>query len=170
MAAALDAAREDQQMVNFDLSGLLDMWRRLGTSPEGRAQFSAVIAKVAPYSGTIRPLVLELEPGACSIQIDDRPEIQNHVSSIHAAALMNLAELSGSLAMVASLPEDARAIVLAMEIAFLKKARGTLTSEAICPVPSHNERKEYEARITIRDAEGDEVATASLRLLVGPTS
>ena len=155
-------------MADVDLSGLLDSWRQLGTSPEGRAQFSAFIAKAAPYSGTIHPLILELEPGACSIQIEDRPEIRNHLSSIHAAAQMNLAELSGSLAMVASLPADARAIVLGMEIAFLKKARGTLLSGAICPVPPDNERKEYEARVTIRDREGDEVATATLRLLVGP--
>ena len=155
-------------MADVDLTGLLDTWRQVSARPEGRAQFSDFIAKAAPYSGTIHPLILELGPGVCSIQIEDRPDIRNHLSSIHAAAQMNLAELTGSLAMVASVPADARAIVLGMDITLLKKARGTLTSHGTCPVPTDNQRAEYTAQITIRDVESDAVATATLRLLVGP--
>lgn len=153
-----------------DVSQILDQWKGAKEVPGGAEAFSRSVAAMAPYSGTIEPQIVDLDPGLCRIRIEDRPAVRNHLSSIHAAAQMNLAELSGSLAMLASLPPDARMIVKGLEIDFLKKARNTLVSEARCPVPPDNESQEYTAEVEIRDPAGDEVAHARVRLLVGPVA
>jgi hypothetical protein len=100
--------------------------------------------------------------------MSDRKGLRNHLQSVHAVALVNLAELTGNVALAYSLPDDARFIVSGLSIEYLKKARGTLTAVSDCPVPASNQRREYEVPVSIRDQSGDEVARAVLRSLVGP--
>ncbi len=155
-------------MSQPDVSSLYDQWRAVRELPGGRERFSRAVGAMAPYSGTVEPLILELDPGLCRIRMEDRPAVRNHLDSIHAAAQMNLAELAGSLSMLASLPPAARMIVTGLDIDFLKKARGALVAEARCPVPPDNTSREYTVEVGIRDEAGDEVAHARVRLLVGP--
>jgi acyl-coenzyme A thioesterase PaaI-like protein len=70
--------------------------------------------------------------------------------------------------MAYSMPDDARFIVGGMSIDYAKKARGTITAECECTIPSTNERREYEVPVVMRDREGDIVATATLRTIIGP--
>ena len=94
--------------------------------------------------------------------------MRNHLRSVHAIALMNLAEVTSGLALTYALPADARAILTGLSIDFLKKARGTLTAEAALEPPQTSERQEYEFESRIRDEVGDVVAIARARWLVGP--
>lgn len=143
-------------------------WDRLSPLPGGRRLFSALVGRMAPYTGTIGAVVESLELGYSRVSMADRRAVRNHLRSIHAVALANLAELTGNVALAYSLPDDARFIVAAMEIEYLKKARGQLTAECQCPVPPDSERREYDVPVSIRDESGVEVARATLRSLVGP--
>lgn len=145
-----------------------DSWNLLARFPGGKAVFSRLVGRAAPYTGTIGARVLALREGWAQVELADRRAVRNHLSSIHAVALVNLAELCGNVALAYSLPDDARFIVSGLSIEYLKKARGTLTATAECPVPTSSERRELEVPVTIRDADGDEVAHAVLRSLVGP--
>jgi acyl-coenzyme A thioesterase PaaI-like protein len=98
----------------------------------------------------------------------DRYRVRNHLQSVHAVALVNLAELTGNLALAYSLPDDARFIVAGLSIDYLKKARGTIRGVCDCPVPETSERREYEVVVSLRNEAGEEVARATLRSLVGP--
>jgi acyl-coenzyme A thioesterase PaaI-like protein len=82
--------------------------------------------------------------------------------------MMNLAEVTSGLAMLAGMPDDARAIITNLSIEYKKKARGTLVAECTTPPPVSNERRQYELEAIVRDAAGDEVARATARWLVGP--
>lgn len=143
-------------------------WDRLRGLPGGKRLFSAMVGRMAPYTGTIGARVEDLELGRSRVVMEDRRAVRNHLRSIHAIALANLAELTGNVALAYSLADDARFIVAGMEIEYLKKARGTLTAECECPVPPDAERAEYLVPVSIRDRDGDEVARATLRSLVGP--
>jgi acyl-coenzyme A thioesterase PaaI-like protein len=145
-----------------------DAWNLLATLPGGKTLFSRLVGRAAPYTGTIGASVVALRPGYAQVEMSDRRGVRNHLSSIHAIALANLAELTGNVALAYSLPDDARFIVSGMSIEYVKKARGTLTATSDCPVPASSARREYEVPVSIRDAEGDEVARAVLRSLVGP--
>jgi len=146
----------------------LAKWRRLGGGPFGRWLFSRGVGLMAPYSGTIKPAVEELEPGRAVIRMRDRRRVRNHLRSVHAAAMLNLTELTGGLLATVTMPADARMIITGVSVDFLKKARGLLTAEGTLPVPETNERAEYEARVAIRDQQGDVVAEGRVKVLVGP--
>ncbi len=149
-------------------TSIRSQWDQLKDQPGGKEIFSQAIGRMAPYSGTISPLVIDLSEGFCRIQMEDRPEVQNHLNSIHAIALVNLAEMTSGLAMLYSAPKDARSIITGLSIEYSKKARGRITSECRCQAPKTNQRREYDFDVVLRDEQADEVARARVRWLIGP--
>lgn len=147
---------------------LLSRWRRLSTLPGGKRLFSRLVGRMAPYTGSIGARVVELAPGYAKVQMRDRRKVRNHLNSIHAIALVNLAEVTSGMAFNSALPEDARAILTGISIEYLKKARGRLTAECTAPVPESSEERDYEVQAVIHDLSGEVVARATARWRVGP--
>jgi acyl-coenzyme A thioesterase PaaI-like protein len=143
------------------------LWQRLAPVPGGRWLFSRIVGWTAPYSGTVRPRILELEPGFARVCIRDRRRVRNHLNSIHAMALANIAEQASGLAMLAGLPEGMRAILTGFSIMYLKKARGTVTAECRCTLPDDVFEGEHEFESVVSDAEGAVVARAVARWCLG---
>ncbi len=143
-------------------------WDRLHKLPLGKQLFSQGVGRLAPYTGSIGALVEELKPGYSRVVLKDQKHVRNHLQCVHAIALANLAELTGNVALAYSMPGNARFIVAGLSIEYTKKARGTITATAACPPIPSNERAEYKVLVTMRDAQGDVVATSELRTLVGP--
>jgi acyl-coenzyme A thioesterase PaaI-like protein len=148
--------------------GVLALWRRLSRLPLGTRLFGLLIARHVPYSGTVRARVHELEPGHARITLADRRRVRNHLRSVHACAQVTAGELASGLAMLAALPPRMRAIVTALEIEYLKKARGTLVALGRAPLPEPNGSGEYVATAELRDPQGDVVSRLQVRWLVGP--
>jgi acyl-coenzyme A thioesterase PaaI-like protein len=136
--------------------------------PGGRRAFGKLVGRMAPYTGTIDPIVKELRTGYARVQMKDTKAVRNHLRSIHAIALLNLAEASSGLAFTYSLPNGTRAILTGLEIDYVKKARGTLTAECFCPVPDTNDRAEFDVTVVTRDASDDVVTRACARWLIAP--
>jgi acyl-coenzyme A thioesterase PaaI-like protein len=149
-------------------NALRDLWDHLHRLPGGRLVFSELVGRAAPYTGTISARVERLERGRAEVSMRDRRWLRNHLRSVHAVALVNLAELTGNAALAYSLPDDARFIVSGIRIEYLKKARGTIRGICECPVPESSARREYEVPVSLRDETGAEVARATLLSLVGP--
>ena len=148
--------------------GLRAQWRRLAALPGGKHIFSTVLGRYVPYTGTIGAVIQQLEPGLCVASLRDRRGVRNHLGSIHAMALANLGEMVTGLALMNSLPDNARGILAGFSVEYLKKARGRLTAECRCEIPADNSEQEYQLTGEIRDAEGDIVSIAQARWLVGP--
>jgi acyl-coenzyme A thioesterase PaaI-like protein len=147
---------------------LRDAWDTLRGVPGGSTLFSKLVGRMAPYTGSIGARVVELRPGFAKVVMGDRPDLRNHLRSVHAVALVNLAELCGNAALQYSMPDDARFIVSRIAIEYVKKSRGTITATSECPVPTSSERREFEVPVVLRDDAGDVVARATLTSLVGP--
>ena len=138
-------------------------WRRLSRIPFGKTLFSIMIGRLVPYTGSIGARCEELAPGYSRWTLRDRRSVRNHLRSIHAVALVNLAEVSSGTAMLGALGPGVRGIVSGLEITYLKKARGLLTAEGRGAVPDFNGKTTTDARCEIKDASGDVVATAVVR-------
>src|SRR5690606_4706362 len=169
-AAMSIASKAQAWIVDVDRPGnmIRSLWDRLAPLPGGKRLFSRLVGQAAPYTGTINAQVVALRVGAAEVVLRDRRAVRNHLRSVHAVALVNLAELTGNLAMAYSLPDDARFIVSGLSIDYLKKARGTIRGVSDCPVPTSSERQELEVPVRMIDDAGDEVARCVLRSLVGP--
>lgn len=145
------------------------LWRRLSPYPGGTWLFSRLLGWMAPYSGTIGARVVQLEPGHARVTLADRRRVRNHLDSIHAVALVNLAEQATGLAVLMGLPPDVRGILTGLTITYQKKARGRLIAECRCAIPAVTGNTDYEAVATITDAAGDVVAQAVARWRLGKT-
>lgn len=141
-------------------------WKRLSRLPFGRTVFSWMIGRTAPYTSTIGARILELGPGYSRWQMKDRRRVRNHLNSVHAVALVNLAEVSSGTAMLTALPPGTRGIVTGLSIEYLKKARGTLVAECRCEVPVVSGETRYSVQSDVKDAAGDVVARASVEWLL----
>jgi len=143
-------------------------WQRLHGLPGGSRLFDRLLGLAIPYTGALGAEVVNLDSGHARVRLRDRRGVRNHLDSIHAIALANLAELTGNLALVYSMPKDGRFIVKALAIEYLKKARGDILAECRCAPIQSSERREYELTVQLSDASGTIVAQARLTTLVSP--
>lgn len=144
-------------------------WSVLGGTHAGRLAFSAMIGRIIPYTGTVRAEVERLDEGVAEVRMRDRPELRNHLHSLHAAALFNLVELTANIALSSQMPDDARFIVASMSIDYLKKARGDVVSRCEVPMITSSQRHEFTIDVTITDTSGEVVTRGRVVTLVGPS-
>lgn len=147
---------------------LLGRWRKARGSRLGRLAFSRALGMAVPYTGTIRPEVLALEPGRAEVGMSDRRRVRNHLRSVHAIALVNLGEVASGLALLAGLPPTMRGIVKGLSIEYHKKARGRLVASCIAELPDEDREQDVTVVARIRDHIGDIVATVEVRWRIGP--
>src|SRR3546814_20840144 len=86
----------------------LTLYRHITRWPAGHWLFSRAVCFKAPYFASIRPRIELLEPGRCVASLRHRRAVTNHIGTVHAIAPCNLAELTGGLAIDASLPPSMR--------------------------------------------------------------
>ena len=109
---------------------LLKTWNRLSATPGGKWAFSKAVALKAPYFGTIRPRIVELESGSCTVLAKKRRAVHNHIGTFHAIAICNMAEVAMGVAAEATLPASHRWLPKGMTVRYLKKAETDLRAVA----------------------------------------
>lgn len=142
-------------------SPTLDTWHRFTKWPVGKRVFSFAAGMQVPYVASIRPRVEELRPGYARVSMRDRRRVRNHLHSIHAVALTNLAEMTGNLALMCAQEPGTRWIILRFSSEYLKKARGTVSAECIIEGFDPNTPGEYKGLVEVKDAAAEVVVRSS---------
>ena len=159
--------------TKLPMPDILGLWQRANNFPIsvlGRSIFNYLIGKIVPYTGTVKPRVLHLEPGFVKVEMRDRRAVRNHLKSVHAIALANLGEFASGLSMLSALPASVKAIVTHLDVNYKKKARGTLIAEGRAQPPTFiTEDVESIVHATIRDADNDVVAEMKVTWRLRPT-
>ncbi len=154
--------------MSDSVARLLSTWQRLAPLPGGKWLFSRLLGWAAPYTGSIGARVELLEPGHVRVSLRDRRAVRQHLGSIHAVALVNLAEVTSGLAMLSAAGPGVRGIVTALRIQYHKKARGRLVAESLATLPPVTEPTDADVTATITDADGDVVAVATATWRLAP--
>lgn len=115
---------------------LLQLFNKLSRWPCGKFIFSKLFCMKAPYFGSIYPRFQLLETGKCIATMKKRRSVTNHIGSVHAIAMCNLAEAVAGLCVEASLPRNLRWIPKGMKVEYIKKAMSHLTATCMLNVTS----------------------------------
>ena len=151
-------------------ASVLQLYNKLTGKPFGRRLFSRLICFKAPYFGSIKPRMTVLEPNRAEATIRHRRSVTNHLGTVHAIALCNLAEFTGGLMTDVSIPASMRWIPKGMRVEYLKKAVGTQRGVATPEFPPHESAQGYAlpVNIVVTDPQGDAVFKASITMWVSP--
>ena len=152
-------------------SSVLDLYRRVTRWPGGQWLFSRGVCWQAPYFASIAPRVGVLKPGCCEATIRHRRKVTNHLGTVHAIALCNLAELAAGLMTDATIPDSMRWIPKGMSVRYLKKAHGTLvgTAKPEFEIATADSGYELPVRVEVRDGAGDLVFDAAVAMWLSPS-
>ena len=151
-------------------ASVLSLYRRITRWPAGHWIFSRLVCLKAPYFATIAPRFVALEPGRCEVHIRDRRRVHNHIGTVHAIALCNLAELSAGVMTDATIPPQMRWIPKGMTVEYLKKAVGTLRGVATPALAARasGDGHEWPVDVQVTDAAGEVVFRARVMMWVSP--
>jgi uncharacterized protein (TIGR00369 family) len=146
----------------------LVFWQRCEGLPFGKAHFSRVVCWKAPYFGTISPRFEELRPGFARVSMKKRRGVQNHIGTVHAIAMCNLAELAAGTMTEVSIPAAMRWLPKGMQVEYLKKAETGVEATATLAEVGEGPGREVPVTVEIRDAAGVVVCRAVITMWVSP--
>jgi hypothetical protein len=106
------------------------LWNTLSRLPGGKTLFTRAVCLKAPYFASIAPHIQELRPGHCEVHVKDRRSVRNHLGTVHAIAMCNMAELAGGMVTEVIIPADARWIPVGMTVEYDPLGR------ALAPAPN----------------------------------
>src|SRR3546814_18237123 len=106
--------------------------RSFAANPMGKWAFSRLVCLKAPYFGSIRPRFEELRPEYCEVRMRKRRAVTNHIGTVHAVAMCNMAELAGGTMTEVTIPTTTRWYPKGMSVNY-----PSLAKTAMVVVPPH---------------------------------
>ena len=150
------------------LNRVLSLWNSLSTKPFGKFIFSRIICWKVPYFGTINPRFEELRAGFSRVSMKKRRAVQNHIGTVHAIALCNLAEIGAGTMMEASLSRNMRWLPKGMNVQYLKKAETDVEVHCTAADIADGPAREVIVSADIKDLHGNVVCHAEVVMWVSP--
>ncbi|WP_249011675.1 hotdog fold domain-containing protein [Conexibacter sp. DBS9H8] len=148
-------------------SPLIRLYDRLDGLPFGRRVFSIAYQAAAPYFLTIPARVTAVAPGEARAEMGHAPWVSNHLGTVHAIALCNLAEYTMGAVAEATVPDGYRWIPKGMSVDYLAKARGRMAAHAVLRLPEPlGDAQEVPVQVTVRDPAAVPVFTAQIRIWI----
>jgi len=159
-----------QTIIQFlrgnDKMKVLDLYKKLEGLPFGKRIFTFLICMNAPYFFSIKSQVTALKENRCEVQLKKRRSVTNHIKTVHAIAMCNMAELSGGLMIEASLPKNKQWIPSGMTVEYLKKAQTNLLAVSDGSEIDWTQTGTIVVPVEIKDLNDQVVFTAKINMYV----
>ena len=150
-------------------NSMLKLWQKLSSKPGGRWLFSRLVCWKAPYFSTIRPHFERREVGHCELTICKRRAVHNHLATVHAIVMCNMAELAGGTMTEVSTPATHRWIPKGMTVEYLKKAETDLRAVATFKTPPEfGAAANVPVTVLVTDTRNQLVFRAEINMWVSP--
>lgn len=150
------------------MNRVLKLWKKYGESSFGRWLFSFMVCRQAPYFATIKPRFEVLEVGRAEVTMKNRRAVHNHIATVHAIAMCNLAELAAGTLTEVSIPASMRWLPKGMTVRYVRKAETDLRAIATLPAIEEGVAADVPAQVEIRDTAGHVVCEATITMYVSP--
>ncbi len=149
----------------------MSAWNKFSVLPGGKSLFSHFLCWKAPYFSSISPRFIELRPGYCKLAIKNRRKVRNHIGTVHAIAMCNMAELAGGTMTDVTIPSTHRWIPKGMTVEYLAKAETDLHAIAIInSIPKFEESSELPVTVNVVDTIGQNVFRAVITMWISRKS
>lgn len=147
----------------------LQLWQKCASAPGGKWVFSKLLCTKAPFFGSISPRFEDLRPEYCEISVRKHRAVLNHLGTIHAIAMCNMAELAGGMMTEVTIPSTHRWIPKGMTVEYLKKASSDVRAIAK-PLTEANwaQPGEYKVDVQVVDRDDQLVFKAVITMWVSP--
>lgn len=146
--------------VNNSLSRLVAKFAFLPPSLR-TAMISGIFRRVVPFTGTAGLHYEELTAERVVVSIRNRRPVQNHIKSVHAAAMALLAETATGFVVTMNLPNDKLPLIKSLKVDYLTRSQGdmravaTLSQEQIQTIRT-TPKGEVTVPVSVFDASGNE--------------
>lgn len=150
------------------MSAALDLWKRCEKLPFGKAIFSRFICWKAPYFASISPRFEEFRPGYARVSMRRRRAVTNHIGTVHAIAMCNLAELAAGTMTEISIPATMRWLPKGMAVEYLRKAETDIEAHASIGTVAEGAGRDVPVTVEVKDRAGETVCRAVITMWVSP--
>ncbi len=148
-------------------SPVMKAWAKCSGLPAGKWLFSRIVGWKAPYFASISPQFTDLKPGYCEVRIKKKRKVLNHIGTVHAIAMCNMAELVAGTVTDASIPKTHRWIPKGMQVDYLAKAETDLRAMASLDLKDGlSGSAEMPVTVDVVDAANQRVASATITMWV----
>ena len=154
--------------MNTDKNKALVAWEKLQGKPFGKTLFSRVICWKAPYFASISPRIEEFRPGFARVSMKKRRAVQNHIGTVHAIAMCNLAEMAAGTLTEISIPASMRWLPKGMQVQYLRKAENDVQAFATVGAVAEGESLDVPVTVEVKDRAGEVVVRAVITMWVTP--
>ena len=122
----------------------------------------------APYFASIRPRFEEMRPGFARVSMPKRRAVTNHIGTVHAIAMCNLAEIAAGTLTEISIPATMRWLPKGMQVDYLRKAEGGVEATCTLPAVAEGPARDVPATVEVTDRGGALVCRAVITMWVSP--
>lgn len=117
--------------------------------------------KNVPFVRTARLRFQDLSEERALLYLRNHKRVQNHIGSVHAAAVALLAETASGTLLTMNLPDDRVPLLKSMQIDYAKRSKGDLLAEATLNAAARKRlgteaRGEVVVPVTVTDESGAE--------------